>query len=94
MARVGAVTATVAVLWGWAAGQYPAILPGQATVADSVAPDPVLWAMIGAFGAALIVAIPALVYLLSLAQRGRLADGGVVEEGSTQAHLDRLIGGG
>lgn len=89
-ARLSAVVATVAVLWGWAAGQYPDLLPGEATTADYAASAPVLWAMIVAFAAAGIFAVPALLYLLALTERGRLGESGVTAEGSTQAYLEAL----
>ena len=89
-ARATAVAAVVAVLWGWGVGQYPDILPGEATVEASAASNPVLWAMIGAFVAAAAIVVPALVWLFTLTQRGRLGAAGDVLEGSTQSLLDEL----
>jgi cytochrome d ubiquinol oxidase subunit II len=90
VARVAAVTATVNVLWGWGAGQYPDVLPGQVTVAEAAASDPVLWALIGAFIAAGSIAVPALVYLLRLSQEGRLGESGGMAVDSTEALLKAL----
>lgn len=89
-ARIAAVVATVMVLWGWGVGQYPDILPGEVTVAESVASPPVLWALIGAFVAAASIAIPALFFLLRLTQSGRLGESGSVAPGSTEALLRSL----
>lgn len=90
LARPAAVMATVAVLWGWGVGEYPDVLPGVATVADSAASDGVLWSLIAAFVAAGLIAVPALVYLLGLTERGSLGEDRPVEAGSTQALLDDL----
>ncbi len=89
-ARLTAVLATVSVLWGWGVGQYPDVLPGEVTVAASAASDPVLIAMLVAFGAAGIIVVPALVFLYSLTQRGTLGEAGGVDENSTEALLSRL----
>lgn len=90
LARPAAVAATVAVLWGWAAGQYPDILPGSATIEQTAASTPVLWAQIVAFLLAGLIAVPALVYLLALTERGDLQDEGSAKGGSTQQLLDRM----
>ena len=92
MARAAAVIATVSVLWGWAVAQYPDILPGEATVEDSAASEPVLLALVGAFLAAGAIVVPALVYLFRLTERGVLDETGEASAGSTQALLDRLQG--
>ena len=89
-ARLTAVLATVSVLWGWGVGQYPDVLPGEVTVADSAASDPVLIAMLVAFGAAGLIVVPALVFLYSLTQRGTLGESGDIDENSTEALLARL----
>lgn len=90
LARLAAVTATVAVLWGWGVAEYPNILPGYATVEGTAASDPVLLAMIAAFLLAGLIAVPALVYLLALTQRGDLQETGSAVGGSTQQLLDEL----
>lgn len=88
-ARVAAVAAVVSVLWGWGVGEYPNILPGVATIEGAAAPDPVLWSLLGAFLLAALIAVPALVYLLALTERGELQETGTPEGGSTQHLLDR-----
>lgn len=89
-ARIAAVVAVVMVLWGWGVGQYPAVLPGEVDIVDAAASPPVLWALVGAFVAAGAIALPALGYLLSLAQEGRLGEAGDVAEGSTEAFMRGL----
>jgi cytochrome d ubiquinol oxidase subunit II len=73
VARLAAPAAVTAVLWGWAAGQYPYVLEGELTIrqaaADPVAVRAVLLTL--AVGAVLIV--PALVALFA-SQRGAVAD--------------------
>jgi len=89
-ARLAAVTATVMVLWGWGVGEYPDILPGAATVSDLAAADGVLWALIVAFLAAGLIAVPALVYLLRLTEVGSLGEDRPVRHDSTQALIDNM----
>lgn len=79
-ARPAAALATVAVLWGWGAGQYPWILEGEALIQDYAASDPVLWSLVGAFVAAALVAVPALVWLFRLTQVRALGEGSVTGE--------------
>ena len=43
--------------WGWAAGQYPDILPGSATIEQTAATPAVLWAQILAFLLAGLIAV-------------------------------------
>lgn len=89
-ARLAAVTATVMVLWGWGVGEYPDILPGAATVSDLAAADGVLWALIVAFLAAGLIAVPALIYLLRLTEVGSLGEDRPVRQDSTQALIDNM----
>lgn len=89
LARPAAALATVAVLWGWGAGQYPWVLEDVAHIDDYAASDPVLWAMIVAFGVAGVLAVPALVWLLRLTQVRALGEGPVRPD-STEALMNRL----
>lgn len=74
-ARPAAALATVAVLWGWGAGQYPWVLAEEASLADFAASDPVLWSLIGAFLAAGALAVPSLIWLFRLTQKRALGEG-------------------
>lgn len=89
-ARVTATFATVAILWGWAVGQYPDVLPGYLTIDQAAASDAALIALIGAFVLAGAIAVPALLFLFKLTEEGMLAEGSVASSASTAALLDRL----
>lgn len=73
IARYVAALAVVAVLWGWAAGQYPWMLVHELTIKAAAAPRATLEAGLIAFGAGSLVLVPALVWLLVLVQRGELS---------------------
>lgn len=93
VARGSAVLATVAVLSGWGAGQYPWLLMQEASVDAYAASEPVLWALIIAFSAAALLAVPALIWLFSLTERGVLGEAGTTRRESTDTLLDRLRAG-
>ena len=73
IARYVAALAVVAVLWGWAAGQYPWMLEHELTIKAAAAPRATLEAGLVALGAGAVLLVPALVWLLVLVQRGTLA---------------------
>lgn len=87
-ARPAAAVATIAVLWGWGAAQYPWILEGTASIEDYAASDPVLWALIVASAAAGVLVLPSLVWLFRLTQTRSLGEGEVRGD-STEALLLR-----
>jgi cytochrome bd ubiquinol oxidase subunit II len=72
--RALAVGAVVAVIWGWGAAQYPYLLPETLTVEDGAASSNTLTALLVVFGIAVVVVVPALVLLYTLAQRTLLAE--------------------
>jgi cytochrome d ubiquinol oxidase subunit II len=74
--RLTAASAVVAVLWGWAVGQYPDLLVGAGTVDQAAAPHPVLAALVVALSVGSALVIPALVLLYALFQAtpGRAGD--------------------
>jgi cytochrome bd ubiquinol oxidase subunit II len=74
-----AVGAVAAVIWGWAIAQYPYLLPQTLTIADAAAPSDVLTSLLIVFGIAVVVVLPALGLLFTLAQRN------LVEETSQPA---------
>jgi cytochrome bd ubiquinol oxidase subunit II len=72
-----AVGAVVAVIAAWGVSQHPYLLPPPVSgaglkIGQAAAPDGTLWAVLIVFGAALVIVVPALALLLSLAQRDRL----------------------
>ena len=73
VARVTAAVAVVAVLWGWAAGQYPFLIDGRLTIAAGQGAHATLQALLGAVIVGLVVVVPALAWLLLLTRRGALS---------------------
>ena len=73
IARYVAAIAVVAVLWGWAAGQYPWMLEHELTIKSAAAPRATLEAGLLALGVGSLLLVPALIWLLVLFQRGDLA---------------------
>lgn len=67
-----AVSAVIAVVWGWAVAQFPYLLPTSLTIGESAAPDPTLNAVLVVFGAAALVVLPSLGLLYWLSQRDLL----------------------
>ncbi|MGE0027446.1 MAG: cytochrome d ubiquinol oxidase subunit II [Thermoleophilia bacterium] len=72
--RLLAAGSVAGVAWAWAVAQWPYILPTRLTV-DAAAGDPetLKWVLV-IFVVAIVVVIPALVLLFTLAQRGRLEE--------------------
>jgi cytochrome bd ubiquinol oxidase subunit II len=70
LARVSAALAVSAVLWGWAAAQYPYVLNGQLTIAQAASEPAVLKATILSLSIGAVLLIPSLVLLYMLFQRG------------------------
>jgi cytochrome d ubiquinol oxidase subunit II len=68
-ARLLAVGAVAAVIWGWGVAQYPYLLPQKLTIADAAAPNSTLTSVLIVFGVAVLVVLPALALLFLLAQR-------------------------
>lgn len=74
VARYLAALAVVAVLWGWATGQYPWMLEHELTIGAAAAPRATLVAGLVALGAGSVLLVPALTWLLVLVQRGDLVN--------------------
>jgi cytochrome bd ubiquinol oxidase subunit II len=69
LARIAAGLAVTAVLWGWAAAQYPYIVPPDLTIANAAATRTTLITMLVSLLIGSVLLIPALVYLYTLFQR-------------------------
>jgi len=69
-ARIASAGAVTAVLWGWAAGQYPDLLTGELTIRQAAASPVTLRAVLGSLGVGAVLVVPALVGLYVVAQRG------------------------
>ena len=79
-----AVAAVVAVIWGWGVAQYPYLLPEKLTINGGAAPNDTLVAVLAVFGAAVVVVLPALGFLFTLAQRSVLE-----AEGESEVPMSR-----
>ena len=66
--RITAAGAVTAVLGGWAAGQYPYVMPPHLTIDQAAAGRATLAAMLVAIAAGSVVLVPALVYMYRLFQ--------------------------
>ena len=75
-ARPLAVGAVAAVVWGWGIAQHPYLLPETLKISDGAAPSATLTALLVIFGVAVVLVLPAIALLFTLAQRS------VVEETS------------
>ena len=64
-----AVAALVAVIWGWGVAQYPYLLPETLTIAQGAAPSATLTGVLIVFGVAVLLVLPSLALLFTLAQR-------------------------
>jgi cytochrome d ubiquinol oxidase subunit II len=80
-ARPLAVGAVVAVIWGWGVAQYPYLLPQTLTINEGAAPSATLTAVLIVFGVAVVVVLPALGFLYTLAQRSVLEGEGQAPPG-------------
>jgi cytochrome d ubiquinol oxidase subunit II len=68
-ARPLAVGAVVAVVVGWGVAQHPYLLPQVLTIDAGAAPSDTLKALLIVFGAAIVLVVPAIALLYTLAQR-------------------------
>jgi cytochrome d ubiquinol oxidase subunit II len=68
-ARLLAVGAVAAVIWGWGVAQHPYLLPQTLTIADAAAPSSTLTGVLVVFGVAVLLVLPALGLLFVLVQR-------------------------
>ena len=73
-ARPLAIIAVVTVVWGWAVAQYPYLLPTSLTITDAAAPSDTLTALLIVFGVAVLLVIPSIVLLYTLAQRSMVEE--------------------
>jgi len=78
-ARPLAVGAVVAVVWGWGVAQFPYLLPETLRIDQAAAPDATLTGVLIVFGAAVVLVIPAIALLFSLAQRSMIEETGAPE---------------
>ena len=70
LVRLTAALAVTAVLWGWAAAQYPVMLPGLTVVAAAGDPT-VLRTVLWVIGIGSLMLVPSVLYLFAVFQRER-----------------------
>src|SRR3954452_1108993 len=70
-----AVGAVVAVLWGWGVAQFPYLLPESLKISQGAAPSDTLTVVLIVFGIAVLLVLPALALLYTLAQRDLITEG-------------------
>jgi len=73
IARVTAALAVTAVLWAWAAAQYPRLLQPGLTISQAAATRPVLLATLISLAVGAVLLIPSLTWLYLLFQRSGAA---------------------
>ncbi len=73
-ARPLAVGAVAAVLWGWGVAQNPYLLPQKLTIDDAAAPSATLTGLLIVFGVAVVLVLPAIALLFTLAQRSLIEE--------------------
>ncbi len=69
VARVTAALAVTAVIWGWAAAQYPWLLQPDLTIADAAAAPAALRPLLVTLLVAVVLVVPSLLLLFALFQR-------------------------
>ena len=74
-ARPLAVGAVAAVIAGWAVAQHPYLLPQTLTIDQAAAPDATLTSVLIVFGVAVVLVVPSIALLFTLAQRSMIEEG-------------------
>jgi cytochrome d ubiquinol oxidase subunit II len=65
-ARIAAASEVSLILWGWALGQYPYLVPPDFSIDGSAAPRVTLALALGALGLGVLVLFPSLYYLFRI----------------------------
>ena len=68
-ARVAAAAQVSLILWGWALGQYPYLVPATLTIAEAAAPPLTLTLVLWALAGGALVLFPSLAYLFRIFKR-------------------------
>jgi cytochrome bd ubiquinol oxidase subunit II len=68
--RVTAALAVVAIIWGWAAGQYPYLLEPDLTIEQAAAGRATLTAMLVSLAIGALLLVPSMTWLYVIFQRG------------------------
>jgi cytochrome d ubiquinol oxidase subunit II len=70
--RALAIIAVVAIVWGWGVAQFPYLLPETLTISAGAGTSQTLAMVLGVFGVAVLLVVPALVLLYTLTQKSLL----------------------
>jgi cytochrome d ubiquinol oxidase subunit II len=62
------------VIWGWGVAQWPYLLLEKLTITDAAAPSATLTGLVVVFAVAVLVVLPALGLLFTLAQRNLIEE--------------------
>src|SRR4051794_7375886 len=81
-ARLLAVGAVIAVVWGWGAAQHPYLLPQVLTIDAGAAPSATLTTVLVVFGVAAVLVVPSIALLFMLVQRSTVTEGSAPEQRS------------
>jgi len=73
LARYAGALAVVAVLWGWAAAQYPWLLIDHLHIDEGAGARTTLVALLATLSVGVVLLLPPLIWLLTLTHRGALA---------------------
>ena len=73
--RALAIAAVVAVIWGWGVAQYPYLLPETLTIDEGAAASATLTSVLIVFGVAVVLVLPSIALLFTLAQRSLIEEG-------------------
>jgi cytochrome bd ubiquinol oxidase subunit II len=73
-ARVLAAGAVASVIWGWGIAQHPYLLPQTLKISAGAAPSATLTTVLVIFGVAVLVVLPSLALLFTLAQRSMVEE--------------------
>jgi cytochrome bd ubiquinol oxidase subunit II len=79
-ARLLAVGAVVAVVWGWGVAQHPYLLPQVLTIDAGAAPSATLTTLLAVFGVAAVLVVPSIALLFMLVQRSLVTEGAGPEQ--------------
>jgi cytochrome d ubiquinol oxidase subunit II len=71
LARIAVAAQVVFVLWAWAVGQWPYLVPPDLTILGAAAPDATLWLMLVVVAVGMALLLPSL-YLLFRVFKGRV----------------------
>jgi cytochrome d ubiquinol oxidase subunit II len=73
-ARLLAAGAVASVIWAWGVAQHPYLLPPTLTISDAASPGVVLTGLLIVFGIAVLVVLPSIALLFTLAQRDLIGE--------------------